>query len=183
MSKVLTKTDNSFLFDKVQLRLNHLPKEDNINVLDCYAGDGVIWSNVKRQSKKNISVVSIEEKKREGVYLKGNNLKFLKTINLNSFNVIDLDAYGVPYEQLRIIFSKHPKNVVVFVTFIQSLYGGLPKRMLCDIGYSRTMVDKIPSLFFKDGFSKFLRFLYLNNVRNVYVRNFERKHYLCFKIS
>ena len=52
MSKA--KTDNSMFWDKVLLRLNHLPEKNNINVLDCFSGNGEIWDQIKKMTKKNI---------------------------------------------------------------------------------------------------------------------------------
>ena len=181
MSKGRIKTDNSFLSDKIKLRLNHLPRQDNINVLDCFAGEGVIWDSIKKRTDKSITVVGIEQKNKKGVYLKGNNLKFIKNINLNNFQIIDLDSYGVPYPQLKILFDRKFKGGV-FVTFIQSLYGGLPKKMLYDLGYTEKMIDAIPSLFNRKGIEKFMRFLYMNGVRKVCIRSCGGKHYLYFKI-
>ena len=156
MSKV--QTDNSFLGDKIELRVKHLPDKERIQVLDCFAGDGIIWKNIKEQSKKQIKVIGIDKSKRSGLYLHGDNRKFIKTMMLEQFDIIDLDAYGVPYEQLKIIFDREFKGII-FVTFIQSLFGGLPRRMLYEIGYTKEMINKIPSLFNKNGFEKFKRFL------------------------
>ena len=88
MSKGRIKTDNSFLSDKIKLRLNHLPRQDNINVLDCFAGEGVIWDSIKKRTDKSITVVGIEQKNKKGVYLKGNNLKFIKNITKKNAKIL-----------------------------------------------------------------------------------------------
>lgn len=111
MNKGLTKTDNSFLQDKIALRINNLPKQDKLKVLDCYAGDNIIWNNIKRIiSNREINILKIEQKSKSGIYLKGDNIKYLKTIKINEFDIIDLDAYGIPYKQLNIILPQLKKK-------------------------------------------------------------------------
>lgn len=179
MSKV--QTDNSFLSDKVMLRLNNLPDKNEINVLDTYAGEGIVWNNVKKLSDKKINIVSIDTKEFKRAFLKGDNVRFLKSINLSEFDVIDLDAFGVPYNQLKSIFGR-VSECVVFLTFIQSFYGGLPLGLLSDIGYNKTMIRKIPTLFFKKGLKKMKLFLALNGVRKIKIRSYNNKHYIAFNL-
>ena len=124
------QTDSSFFETKVKLRIDNLPAGD-CNVLDCYAGTGLIWRTIKERTKRRINVLGMDLKKLQGIYLQGDNLKFLASMDISRFNIIDLDAYGVPYSQLEIIFSrKLQAETIIFVTFIQSIYGRLPHRML-----------------------------------------------------
>ncbi len=107
---------------------------------------------------------------------------------LENYDVIDLDAYGVPYQQLSIVLeyfrkAKSNKEHVVFVTFIQTLFGGLPRKLLYEIGYTKGMVEKVPSLFNVGGFEKIKRYLYKYGVRKIWSINIDRKHYFCFKIK
>lgn len=181
------QTDNSYFEEKVSLRLNNLPAGE-CRVLDCFGGDGRIWLQIqKRARKKRISVLRIEKKKdKNGIYLEGDNRKFLKSIDLERFNVIDLDAYGVPYEQLRIIFEhKHITPKVIFITFIQSLYGGLPTGMLAEIGYPEKMIKKCPALFNKKGIEKLKQYLAKKGIQKIkrFSDSSERKNYLCFEIG
>lgn len=180
------QTDNSYFEEKVRLRLDNLPAGDCC-VLDCFGGDGLIWDEIKRQIKNRIKILRIEKKKSsDGIYLEGDNRKFLQTIDLENFNVIDLDAYGVPYEQLKIIFAhRHITRKVIFVTFIQTLYGGLPKRMLGEIGFAENMVDKCPALFNRNGIEKLKMYLAKKGIERIkrYSDRAQRKNYLCFEIS
>jgi hypothetical protein len=166
MSRVRIKTDNSFLREKVELRIRYLPKKDKIKVLDCFAGKGVIWSIIKSKVKDvDIQVVGIDLKE-YGTNLKGNNVKYLLGMDLSKFDVIDLDAYGIPYEQLEVLFKKDYHGTI-FITFIQTLYGGLPYGMLEQIGFTRSMIEKCPTLFFKNGFEKFLEYLAKNGISDI----------------
>lgn len=177
------QTDNSFLETKVKLRIDNLPAGD-CNVLDCYAGTGLIWKTIKERTGRTINVLGMDKKKIEGIYLQGDNLKFLASMDINKFNVIDLDAYGVPYHQLEIIFSqKLQAETIVFVTFIQSVYGRLPYEMLEDLGYSPSMIKKCPAIFFRNGFEKFKQYLAVRGIGQIKHYSHDKKHYLCFSIK
>lgn len=181
MASNTIKTDNSYLADKVGLRANHLPKVKTVTVLDCYAGTGRIWRAVKRRTGKEIRVLGMD-KREIGYHLPGDNLAWLKTIDLDKFNVIDLDAYGTPYEQIKILFDRGYKGVV-FVTFIQSMFGQMPKGLLSEIGVTDVMVKKAPSLCSKRGWEFFLEWLAMKGITRIYHRGHARKHYFCFTIE
>lgn len=179
------QTDNSFFYDKVDLRLSHLPKKNKINVLEVYGGDGKIWNKIKQLSNVDIVTTKIDIKNdKPGIYLKGDNMKFLKSLDLSQYDIIDLDAYGVPFGQLEIIFNSIlTKKVHIFVTFIQTMFGALPKRLLYDLGYTKSMVNKCPALFNKNGFQKFKDYLALKGIDYIVYRNSNRKNYVYFIIN
>ena len=173
----VTKTDNSFFVDKIKLRINHLP--DDPIVLDCFAGSGLIWRYVAGITKKNIQRLPIEKKNIDSFHLPGDNLKYLSTLDLSQFNVIDLNAYGIPYKQLKIIFQSNFKGII-FVTFIQSVFGGVDFDMLVEYGFPKSMIKQSPSLFFKLGFDAFKQFLAKNGVQKIWLRESDGKRYLAF---
>ena len=177
------QTDNSFLETKVKLRIDNLPAGD-CNVLDCYTGTGLIWRTIKERTQRRINVLGMDLKKFNGIYLQCDNLKFLASMDISKFNIIDLDAYGVPYDQLKIIFSRKLKQeTIVFVTFIQSLYGRLPNEMLEELGYSLSMIKKCPAIFFRNGFEKFKQYLAIKGIGQIKHYSHKKKHYLCFSIK
>jgi hypothetical protein len=185
MNKAATKkTDNSYIEAKIRLRMDNLPDSD-LKVLDCYAGSGLIWNRIKQElPERDIKILSIDQKRQGGIHLQGDNRKFLESLDLTQFDVIDLDAYGVPYRQLKTIFSKQTRDVVViFVTFIQSQWGRLPMRMLRDIGYSAAMIRRCPSLFDRHGWEKFKLWLAMNGIEQIKHYSRSQKHYLCFIIK
>lgn len=99
------KTNNSYLADKARLRLNNLP--DDPSVLDCYGGAGLVWEAVKRMYGKPIKYLSIDKIDYGiGFYLPGDNMKYLGSMDLSPYNIIDLDAYGCPYGQLKTLFER-----------------------------------------------------------------------------
>jgi len=182
----IKKTDNTYLADKVALRLGHLPGKHVIRVLDCYAGKGTIWRAVRELagSKRKILVLPIEIKKDEDLlfHLPGDNERFLETLDLTRFDVIDLDAYGVPYDQLRIIFRREFRGWV-FVTFIQAVFVQMPYGLLSEIGIPEQMVKISPALLGKRGWKYFLEYLAKMGVRTVWIRQHQNKHYLAFNCA
>lgn len=173
------KTDNSFFDEKIKLRCNHLPQKESIAVLDCYSGTGKIWNEVATRTGKVIRILPIDkEKKRKDAFLQGDNLKFLTSIDLSIFDIIDLDAYGVPFRQLDTVLKRSVPGHIIFITFIQSMFGTIPLQMLKKIGYTESMVRKCPALFNKNGFEKFKQFLCLYGIRKMTHFSTGRKHYI-----
>jgi hypothetical protein len=175
------KTDNSHFEEKVRLRIDHLPEKNHITVLDCFAGTGKLWDEVKKRTKKDIKVLSIEkEHDKNPLALSGSNLKYINAIDLSRFDLIDLDAYGIPYRQLSILFQREYKGGI-FVTAIQSCKGMLPNQMIIELGYTKSMIQKIPSLFNREGLGKIKNYLYLHGVQSITGYFIERKSYFYFK--
>ena len=180
MNKAATKTDNDFFKDKVILRYNNLPDKDYIKVLDCYSGSCQIWNKIKQYTDKNIEVLPIDIKKNRN-NLKGDNIKFLKGMDISQFDVIDLDAYGVPFQQLEEIFTKNYKGHI-FVTFIQSQHGKLNNGLLYYNGISKNMIKKVKSIFYTKGFEKFKNYLAFRGVKFIKYRAHNCKYYLFFRL-
>lgn len=177
-----TKTDNHYLADKVELRMRHIPPRD-VRVLDCYGGHGKVWALVKEKTSIDINRTAIDQRDDlKTFHLHGDNVKVMAGMDLSKFNVIDLDAYGVPYEQLKVVFNSGYSGVV-FVTFIQTMQGSMPHGMLRDIGISSVMVKKCPSMFGKHGWAYFKEWLSLRGVSEIYHRSKNRKHYFAFFVS
>lgn len=176
------KTDNSHIKEKVQLRLDCLKKK-NISVLDCFSGTGKLWNIVKQKTKSKIFVIGIEkEKGKNKLSLIGDNLKYLKTINLSKFDIIDLDAWGYPINQLEILFERKYKGIVI-VTAIQSMQGCLPRKMLYQLGYTKEMIDKNPILFYRNGLGKLQNYLYLHGIQVIEGYFINNKNYFHFTLN
>lgn len=174
------QTDNSYFLDKVKLRLNNLPDKKTISVLEMYSGDSLLWKRIKSLSPKTIEVLRIDKKPdRQGIYLRGENIKYIELAKRTQFDIIDLDAYGVPFDLLEYIF-KNGIEARIFATFIQSMFGCLPRGMLNALGYTDGMVEKCPTLFNRDGFGKFKQYLANNGVKEIKYRSTDRKNYVAF---
>jgi len=142
-----------------------------------------LWNKIKEKTNKEIEVTSIEQiSEKNKIALVGNNVKYLKSINLNKYDIIDLDAYGFPIEQLDIIFSRKYRGIII-VTAIQTLYGNLPNKMLFKLGYTKSMINKCRTLFCRNGIEKLKNYLYLNGVKEIEGYFVNRKNYFKFKIN
>jgi len=181
----MKKVDNSYLKKKVFLRLDNLNKikKNNIKVLDCFSGNFIVWGEVKKKSNKKIDVTRIEKKDDcTGIYICGDNLKVLPTINLSVFDIIDLDAYGIPFEQIKLIFDKKYKGYV-HVTFIQSGMGRLNNKLLYSLKYTPAMIKKAPTLFSKNGMNKMEQYLAQKGIKIIKGFFIDRKNYFYYKIE
>lgn len=184
MSKQAIKTNNDpkTLEAKIQLRLRSLPEKQTVRVLDAFGGQGVLWTEVKKRTDKSIQVLSIDKNDYSTVNLRGDNMKFLKTMNLDTFDIIDLDAYGSPSNQLDILKSRGYKGIV-HCTFIQTMFGSINKNILKINGYTPEMIKKCKSLFNKDGIDKILNYIALSfNIERVTIVTYQKKNYFYFEI-
>jgi hypothetical protein len=174
-------TDNSLLGYKIWLRADHLPCEP-ITVLDCYGGYGIVWDCVKRLTKRtDIMRLAIDKEKRRGA-VRGDNRKWLEGLDVSAYNIIDLDAYGIPFDQVNTLFTKHFKGTVFF-TFIQSGMGMMPTKLLKANGISDPMRKACPTLFGQIGWELWLDWLGLKGVKTVFHRSKDRKHYGGFVLT
>lgn len=177
--------DNTHLQAKVKLRMAHLPNKPSFAVLDAFHGRGQIWKYIMERTNRKIEITAIDKKPNPNEFvLFGDNKKFFPSLSLENFDVIDLDAYGVPFDQLEYIFDyDHRKKVhhKIFLTFIQSIYGRLPLGLLQKLGYSEKMVKKIPVLFDRNGIRKLKAYLALMGISRIFMKSSSKKYYIFFE--
>lgn len=176
------KTNNSLPNAKIKLRLDHLPNKKEISVLDCYGGDGVIWSGVKKQTDKQIRVLSIDKQEYKSVDIVCDNLKVLAGIDLSKFDVVDLDAYGCPFAQMQTLFRRGFVGEV-FVTYIQTGMGNLPTGILLQAGFSKEMLKKAQTIFTRKPMMVLDTYLSNQGITSYDEISLDRKHYLHFTVS
>lgn len=184
MSSQVIKTNNdlSLINAKIQLRINSIENlKEPIKVLELFGGEGILWNEVKKITGKEILVLGIDKNKYKRVQLQGNNLKFIDSLDLNEFDVIDADAWGSPFYQVDKIFSQNYKGIV-HCTFIQTMLGQLSKEMLLRLGYTENMLYKVKTLFNKDGIKKFKNYLAQNGVEEIFIVSNKNKNYLYFNL-
>ncbi len=153
-------------------------------MLDCFAGTGEIWGAVQREHpEKEITVIKIDTQPKTPGTLKGNNLKYLQTLDIHQFDIIDLDAYGTPFPQCEIIFQRGFSGIV-HVTSIQCGPGGgaQPDKMLALLGFPKPMLKKCPTLFSQKPVEKFLSYLAIRGVTEIEYFRFDRKFYGTFRL-
>lgn len=162
--------------------LDLIPK-DEVNVLDAFGGEGLVWNQVRTQTKKTVNSLRIDRNKNlSGMYLKGDNMKYLKSLDLAVFDIIDLDAYASPFNQLEVILKRKYAGVV-HCSYVLSGIGNINRRMLERLGYTDRMINKAPQLFARQPFSKMVDYLATYGVREI--TNFQltdRKNFFYFRV-
>ena len=148
-----TDNDEANLGAKVDLRIEaveSLGEPRHIHVLDAFHGDGVVWSLVKDQLPPGwiVQLYRADYENHAAGTLKVDNVRLLEVIDLNRFDLIDLDAYGYPDKQLRIIAARAPQIPVVMTT-IWRAWGMVPNAVSRDLGfkfpkgYAKTLVATV----------------------------------------
>lgn len=178
-----TDNDSSMLEVKIELRERLVRGKEKVSVLECFSGDGILWKEVKaRHPECAISILRIDMKPdKKGIYLRGDNLKFISSMDLSVFDIIDLDAYGSPFPQLQLLFKKKYSGMVV-CTFIQTVLGQLNKSFLEELGFTQRMIKKCPTLFNISGFDKMKSYLAKKGVKKILAYSENRKNYFSFHV-
>ena len=159
-------TDNDGLADKVALRVKAIQGLDNVSVLDLFAGDNLIWREIPVAR-----YYGIEAEKSKGNNLHIDNRKVIPLLDLSQFNVIDCDAYGMPYEQIQLLFSNPTlqSGTVIIYTCISGVLNRLSVRMIQDYGiadqykrsrvlYNRYSADMFHGMLYHHGVKKVTRY-------------------------
>jgi len=109
------KTDNAPIAAKQQIRLSILDKIDNPRVCEVFCGAGEMYNSVWHKAG---DYIGIDKRKffDERKTICGDAEKAIRTINLNDYNIFDIDAYGSPYNILSyIVQNRTEKGSVAFV--------------------------------------------------------------------
>jgi len=111
------KADNSNIGPKLLVRrhfLREFHRDDPARVLDCFAGEGVLWRILRSEFNVD-SYVGIDQKRKRGL-IAADSLRILRAGKYTE-NVIDLDAYGSPWEHFDQVVKKCHHSVTVFLTY------------------------------------------------------------------
>lgn len=100
------KTDNAKINAKQDLRNNIKQYFNELHVLEVYCGSGEMYRDVWHVAQ---TYTGIDQKKQfDGRHtICGDACKAVSVIDLDGFNVFDIDAYGSPYDVLNIILSRY----------------------------------------------------------------------------
>jgi hypothetical protein len=134
-------TDNDGIKKKVWLRKQAISGLNRVSVLDLFAGDNLIWSQIETER-----YYGVEAEKGKGNNLYIDNRKVIPILDLSDFTVIDCDAYGVPYEQIELLFENPTlqKGTIIIFTCITGVLNKICNRAREDYGiyemYKRTRV-------------------------------------------
>jgi len=155
---------SSHFSEKVRLRVDAISgiKTPTIKVLDAFHAEGDMWKSVRKQVNQEIIVTGIELdkiKKSSDFVIKGDNKKILGVIDLSVYDVIDLDAYTSPYEQIKVVHGNKTLKKGTVIIYTKIMNGWLFSKKLIEEIIPKAMIKKIPTFFSKfrdDAFSSFL---------------------------
>lgn len=141
MARKTTQHSEGILPAKVAQRLACLPPPQDgkrLRVLDAYGGDGDIWRAVRAaRGIDDIQVTSIDKTPRQRGQLAIDNLRYLRSADLRRFDVIDLDAWGVPAAQLRTVAESGFMGVIPWTCIVVGM-GPAPNDVLRAAGVPRS---------------------------------------------
>lgn len=134
-------TDNANLRKKVALREKATEGLKEVKVLDLFAGENMIWRNIHTDR-----YYGIETEKGKGTNLNCDNRRIIPALDLSQFTVIDCDSYGIPYEQIKMLFANKTlkKGTVIIYTCISGTLNHVCVKAQKDFGiqdnYKRSRV-------------------------------------------
>ena len=156
-------TDNGTLAKEVALRKEATKGLKELKVLDLFAGENLIWSKIKTDR-----YFGVEAEKGKGKNLNVDNRRIIPALDLSQFNVIDCDTYGIPYEQISMIFENPTlqNGTVIIYTCITGVLNRICVKALKDFdlqeNYKRSRV-----LYNKYSRDMFFEMLRKNGVKKV----------------
>lgn len=162
--KTIGHTDNKSVTEKVELRRIATRHLESLKVLDCFAGEVVIWGHFDCDRYYGIEAV-----KGKGKNLYADNRKVIPSLDLSGFNVIDLDSYGCPFEQFQLCFDNETlQNGTVFCYTITSSPISNMSAKLARLKGIQGMIRDCPTLFNQFTIDYLYDFLYESGVREVH---------------
>lgn len=181
-SNKATNNDSKYLDLKIQLRLDAIDTFNSVNVLDCFAGDSVLWKQVCGKTNIKVNRFTIDADDRYKVDCVGNALTWIKNNDINRFDVIDLDSWGSPVKYLEIIFKSNFKGVVICTYCSPVLMN--PDKILAETFYGRIYNNcNKKTILNKSIGDMFKAYLYKNNIKNYKGLIGKNKIYCSFVIN
>ena len=122
----LTKTDNANIESKINLRRLATAKLNELRVLDLFAGENKLWASFKKAR-----YFGVEKVKGKGKNLNTDNIRVIQSLDLSEFNVIDVDSYGIPANQIYELYQNDTlqKGTIIIYTCITNKMSWLNKRI------------------------------------------------------
>jgi len=135
-----------------------LTGREDCRVLDCFAGTGALWRAV-RQERPLIDVdhIEIDRAVAVGGAMIGDNLNVMAGLDLDVYDVIDLDAFGWPDKQLALIAERRAGRLpVVTATCCGQLYTAVPRLVTDAVGIPRSWPPGVVSRGHEQWWDQFL---------------------------
>ena len=126
-------TDNTQIGKKIDLRRQATAHLKKTKVLDLFGGENRLWASFELDR-----YYGVEKEKGKGRNLTADNMRVIRSLDLSGFNVIDIDTYGIPANQLSEIFDNPtltPGTVIIY-TCISNKRSALSRRIIEMFGLS-----------------------------------------------
>lgn len=158
------KTDNANIGKKISLRKQATQGLKTLNVLDLFAGNNTLWSSFKCDR-----YYGVEKQKGKGNNLNTDNIRIIQSLDLSGFNVIDVDSYGIPFNQMYELFNNPSlkSGTIIIYTCITNKMSGLNKQCLTHFGL-QNMYKKAKSIINSKAQELFYAYLQENGVKSIY---------------
>ena len=103
---------------KVALRLAALPADRPSRVLDCFAGDHDIWDIAQEINRQPVEVLHNDRDLRYRSHLAMAAVDAVRFLDLDGFDLVDLDAWTPPYDELLALSMRQYSGVVAYTSIL-----------------------------------------------------------------
>lgn len=178
------KTDNSLLKNKISLRQEVLNKitKDKINILELYGRENIIWQRL--QTTKKLNIIIIEREYKKGLNFYGDNKKYIPNMDLSTYEIIDADAYGNPFDLIDLIINNKTFKQAYFVyTFIRAGFRSLTNNILEQCGIKKEWYRRCRTLFEYKRDYFYQNFLSKKRIEVIFEKEYNNKKYGYFVLK
>lgn len=99
------KTNNAKTTAKEEIRVSVMRQIKNASVLEVFCGSGEMYQKVWHEAQRYTGIDKVKQFDARHTIC-GDAQKAVRKIDLNKYNIYDIDAYGSPYEILDFITSQ-----------------------------------------------------------------------------
>lgn len=158
MSFRTIKKKSSHFDAKIGLRKQAIALAENKNprILDCYHGNGEIYGEIAKTMSVDVLGIDIKESSSQFPCLRGDNREIVKSLCINDYDVIDLDAYTDPTELLKYLIPLAKTGTVFIYTFCINRMAGTPRNLTGGDKISAS-VKTIENKYINEKWSSFLK--------------------------
>lgn len=182
MNQQPIKTDNKSIGNKIFIRKQAITELSEVNVLDLFGGRNVLWNNIHTNR-----YFGIEAEQHKGQNLYADSHKIVSSLDLSSFNVIDVDSYGISFDIYKELLAnpKIQNGTIVIYTAITNEFTKIQNAAKQEFNFS-SFYHKAPSLFNARAIEFFYEMLARYGIKEIFyyeVKDNFTKHYGYFKIN
>jgi len=168
MSKPIIKKKSSNFHIKRELRIQALKEvKGNVKILDCFHGNGELWKSIMKVGLEfDLLGIDINPSLSPFETIQGDNIEVVKSLDIEKYNIVDLDAYTNPIPLLKYLYPRAKDGTVFIYTLILVRFAYTNNDLVEESGgknirsKSRTILNRSygemwSSLLYKLGVTKF----------------------------